>query len=68
VICSSIIIGMSDSILDTTARKFAIGFYDALGAGWSYEKAYEMGKSAIDVEGIPESPLPVLKRKEGGYQ
>lgn len=60
------VIGMSDSIHDTTARKFAIGFYDALGAGWSYEKAYEMGKSAIDVEGIPEAHFPILKRREGG--
>jgi hypothetical protein len=57
------VIGMSNDILDTTARKFAIGFYDALGAGWSYEKAFEMGKSAIAIEGIPEADLPVLKQK-----
>jgi HEAT repeats/CHAT domain len=62
------VIGMSDSILDKTALKFAIGFYDALGAGWSYEKAYEMEKNAIDTEGIPEANLPVLKRQKGGQQ
>jgi HEAT repeat protein len=62
------VIGMSDSILDTTALQFAIGFYDALGAGWSYEKAYAMGKSAIETEGIPEAHLPVLKRRQGGQK
>jgi HEAT repeat protein len=62
------VIGMSDSIFDATARKFAIGFYDALGAGWSYEKAYAMGKSAIETEGIPEAHLPVLKRRQGGQK
>ena len=57
------VIGMSDAILDKTAPKFAVGFYDALGAGWSYEQAFEMGKSAIAIEGIPEADLPVLKQK-----
>jgi hypothetical protein len=57
------VIGMSDAILDKTAPKFAVGFYDALGAGWSYEQAFEMGKSAIAIESIPEADLPILKQK-----
>jgi hypothetical protein len=57
------VIGMSDAIFDKTALKFAVGFYDALGDGWSYEKAFEMGKSAIAIEDIPEADLPVLKQK-----
>jgi HEAT repeat protein len=57
------VIGMSAAILDRTALKFSMGFYDALGAGWSYEEAFEMGKSAIATEGIPEAHLPVLKQQ-----
>jgi HEAT repeat protein len=57
------VIGMSAAILDRTALKFSVGFYDALGAGWSYEEAFEMGKSAIATEGIPEAHLPVLKQQ-----
>jgi len=57
------VIGMSDAIFDKTALNFAVGFYDALGAGWSYEQAFEVGKSAIAIEGIPEADLPVLKQK-----
>lgn len=57
------VIGMSDAIFDKTALKFAVGFYDALGAGWSYKRAFEMGRSAIAIEGIPEADFPVLKQK-----
>jgi HEAT repeat protein len=59
------VIGMSAAILDKAALKFSVGFYDALGAGWSYVEAFEMGKSAIATEGIPEAHLPVLKQKLG---
>jgi hypothetical protein len=55
---------MSDEILDKTALKFASGFYDALGAGLSYTHAFEMGKSAIAIEGISESHLPVLRQRD----
>jgi hypothetical protein len=54
---------MSDKILDKTALKLASGFYDALGAGLSYAEAFEIGKSAIATEGIPESHLPVLRQR-----
>lgn len=57
------VVGMSDEISDRAAVKFAVGFYDALGAGWSYEDAFDMGCSAIALEGIPEELTPVLKKK-----
>lgn len=57
------VMGMSDEISDDAAVKFAIGFYDAVGAGWSYEDAYELGCNAIALEGIPEELTPVLKKK-----
>ncbi|MFN6498759.1 MAG: CHAT domain-containing protein [Nostoc sp. DedQUE01] len=58
------VVGMSDEISDDAALKFAVGFYDALGAGRSYEDAYEFGCNAIALEGIPEELTPVLKKKD----
>ncbi|NMF61048.1 CHAT domain-containing protein [Pseudanabaena yagii] len=57
------VIGMSEAIKDVAAIKFAIGFYDGLGGNMSYEEAYEMGRVAIALEGIPQDLIPVLIRK-----
>lgn len=57
------LVGMNKAIGDRAAIEFAVGFYDALGAGKSYEVAYEFGCSAIDLEGIPESLTPVIKNR-----
>ena len=57
------VIGMSSAILDKAALKFAQGFYNALGADRAYEAAYQNGKDAIALDGIPQSQLPVLKLK-----
>ena len=59
----NIVIGMEQAIADRAAVKFAVGFYDALGAGRSYQDAFEFGCSAIDLEGIPEYLMPVLKQR-----
>ncbi|MBN3945141.1 MAG: AAA-like domain-containing protein [Nostoc sp. NMS7] len=61
------VIGMNQVIGDRAAIKFAVGFYDALGANRSYEDAYEFGCSAIALEGIPESATPVLKSRDITY-
>ncbi|MEM9446453.1 MAG: CHAT domain-containing protein [Verrucomicrobiota bacterium] len=58
--CIDIVIGMNQAIGDDAAIQFAIGFYDALGAGRQYRDAYEFGCNAIDLDGIPESFTPVL--------
>ncbi|NMG07882.1 AAA-like domain-containing protein [Brasilonema sp. UFV-L1] len=58
------VVGMNQAIGDRAAIEFAVGFYDALGAGRSYEDAYEFGCSAIDLEGIPEFSTPVLKSRK----
>ncbi|GAX44446.1 hypothetical protein NIES4075_54650 [Tolypothrix sp. NIES-4075] len=55
------IVGMSSQIGDDAAIKFAVGFYDELGAGWSYEDAYSGGCDAIALQGIPEEHTPVFK-------
>ena len=57
------VVGMKKAIGDEAAIKFAVGFYDALGAGKDYEKAFKFGCSAIDLKGIPEYLTPVLKKK-----
>ncbi|NJP09338.1 MAG: CHAT domain-containing protein [Leptolyngbyaceae cyanobacterium RU_5_1] len=55
------VVGMNQAIGDRAAIKFAVGFYDALGAGRPFEDAYEIGCTAIDLESLPESSTPVLK-------
>ena len=57
------VIGMHQAIGNRAAIEFAVGFYDALGAGRSIEDAFKLGCIAIDLEGIPESLTPVLKKK-----
>lgn len=58
------VIGMRTVVGDRTAIEFAIGFYDALGAGRSYEDAFEFGCTAIDLEGLSSSETPVLKSRK----
>lgn len=58
------VIGMNQPIGDKAAVQFAIGFYDALGAGRSYEEAYNYGRSAISAAGISEYEIPVLKNRK----
>ncbi len=57
------VVGMKKEIGDEAAIKFAVGFYDALGAGQDFEKAFKFGCIAIDLRGIPEYLTPVLKKK-----
>lgn len=58
------VIGMRRAIGDQAAIEFAVGFYDALGAGRSIESAYRFGCSAIQLAGIAEHLTPVLLRKK----
>lgn len=54
------VIGMSDAIGDKAAIAFAIGFYQAVGAGESFERAYKYGCAQILLQGIPENLTPKL--------
>jgi len=56
------VIGMNREIGDRAAIDFAVGFYDALGANRSYEEAYAFGCSAIDLNNIPESNIPIIHK------
>ena len=60
-----ITIGTRDQINDRVAMKFAEGFYDAVGAGKSYEKAFEWGKVAIkfDLANSEATKILILRKK-----
>jgi hypothetical protein len=57
------VIGMNKAIGDKAAIAFAVGFYDALGAGRGVEFAFKMGCAAIQMEGIAEHLTPVLIKR-----
>lgn len=57
------VIGMNQAIGDKAAIAFAIGFYQALGAGKPIEDAYKLGCVQIRLQSIPEHLTPVLIKK-----
>lgn len=58
-------VGMSKDIGDTAAIVFAASFYRAVGFGRSVREAFELGKTALLMEGIPEHRTPeLLTRKD----
>lgn len=58
------VIGMNQAIGDKAAIAFAIGFYQALGAGRKFEEAYQFGCVQIRLQNIPGHLTPVLVKKE----
>ena len=54
------VVGMSQAIQDKAAIEFAVGFYDAIGAGHNYEFAYKLGCSVIRMAGIAQELIPQL--------
>jgi hypothetical protein len=58
-------IGMNKPIGDEAAIVFVASFYRALGFGRSVQDAFEMGKVALLLEGIPEESTPALWSREG---
>ncbi len=57
------VIGMNTYISDQAATIFAASFYRALGFGRSVKEAFELGKTALLLEGIPEENTPELLTK-----
>jgi TIR domain/CHAT domain len=57
------VIGMNQAIGDQAAIAFAVGFYDALGAGRDVEFAFKLGCNAIRMAGSDEHLTPVLLKK-----
>ena len=56
---------MDRPIGDEAARVFASAFYAALGYGWSVQKAFDQGRAALMLEGIPEEHTPQLYARAG---
>ncbi|MGC1308132.1 MAG: CHAT domain-containing protein [Phormidesmis sp.] len=54
------VISISQHVSDHAAIEFAVGFYDALGAGRSIEFAYDMGCNAVEIAGVAQQFKPVL--------
>ncbi len=59
------IIGMRKEIKDKASIEFAVGFYDALGAGKSVETAFEFGRNAVlqMFPDIAEYNIPILIKR-----
>ena len=57
------VIGMQKEIPDNAATEFAVGFYDALGAGRTVEDAFEFGCNGIRLFNIPDYLIPILKKR-----
>ena len=57
------VIGINKELGDKAALNFAVGFYDALGAGRDIEFAYKFACNSIRMEGIPEHLTPILLTK-----
>lgn len=57
------VIGMNKSIKDKAAIEFAVGFYDALGAGKSFEEAFKFACNAIQMHITPQYLIPILKTR-----
>ncbi len=59
------VVGMSTAIGDDAAIIFAASFYRAIGFGRSIKEAFDQGKTAIMLEGIPEANTPQLLTRMG---
>jgi hypothetical protein len=62
------VIGMNQAIGDKAAIAFAVGFYQALGAGRTIEEAHKLGCVQIRLHGIPEYLAPVLVTRTQSLQ
>jgi hypothetical protein len=57
---------MNSAVSDQAAIAFSIGFYQALGAGKTFEDGYRLGCAQIGLETADsgESEIPVLKIRQ----
>lgn len=58
------VVGMNQAINDKAAIGFAVGFYQAIGAGKSFDDAYKLGCASIKLQNIPQHLAPVLMRRD----
>ncbi|MDF3049422.1 MAG: hypothetical protein K0R87_1060 [Pseudonocardia sp.] len=53
-------IGMSDSIHDRDAIRFAARFYASIANGTTLQEAHDLGRAALALDGLPGADLPQL--------
>lgn len=53
-------IGMSDSIHDRDAIRFAARFYASIADGTTIQEAHDLGRAALALDGLPGADLPQL--------
>jgi hypothetical protein len=58
-------IGMNKAIGDSTVIVFSASFYRAVGFCRSVQEAFDIGKTALLLEGIPEEDTPTLVLRDG---
>lgn len=60
------VVGMDKAISDKAAITFAVGFYQALGAGKNVDvdRAYKFGCVQIRLQGVSEHLTPVLRKRQ----
>jgi hypothetical protein len=56
---------MNRAIGDEAAIVFAAAFYQGIGFGRSAKEAFESGKTALMLEGMPEEKTPELLMRRG---
>jgi WD40 repeat protein len=59
------VVGMSGAIGDAAARAFSIGFYGGLGECEPISAAFEQGRAAIMLKGLPGADGPRLRVRTG---
>lgn len=59
------VVGMSTSVGDEAAIRFAASFYQAIGYRQSVQMAFDLGCSQIDLEHLEEQDTPVLLKAPG---
>jgi len=62
------VVGMNAVVDDRALIEFAVGFYDALGAGRTVEFAFEVGCSAVELSGMGDGSIPVLLQKKSSNE
>ena len=58
-------VGMNRAVGDKAAIKFAAAFYGAVGFGRSLQTAFDLGRSALMLDDIPEDSTPELVSRAG---
>jgi hypothetical protein len=59
------VVGMKGRVHDDAAIIFASSFYRAIGFGRSIQEAFDQGRTALLLEGIPDEDSPELLVKDG---